>query len=132
MKQQTASSGILCGSSFSSVLGTPTEENWPSVSQLPDYKKSFPHWSAQDLTLHVPALDEKGIDLLKVIMSTSSQTLQLISAILATVDLRHSQAYLWCVSMLIAVPNFLTHRLICHMHLAKQALKHPYFADYMP
>ncbi|KAI0739911.1 Pkinase-domain-containing protein [Daedaleopsis nitida] len=47
------------------VLGTPNEEIWPGVHQLPDYKPSFPHWSPQDLREHVPTLDDDGIDFLK-------------------------------------------------------------------
>jgi hypothetical protein len=49
-----------------SVLGTPNEELWPGVKQLPDYKPTFPQWSAQDLAEQVPYLDAAGIDLLKV------------------------------------------------------------------
>jgi len=30
-------------------LGTPTEESWPGVSSLPDYKPMFPRWRAQDI-----------------------------------------------------------------------------------
>ena len=48
------------------MLGTPNDEIWPGVSQLPDYKPSFPHWSPQDLSEHVPGLDEEGLDILKV------------------------------------------------------------------
>ncbi|OCH89511.1 Pkinase-domain-containing protein [Obba rivulosa] len=51
------------------VLGTPTEDNWPGVTQLPDYKSTFPHWAAQDLSSHVPSLDENGIDLLKLMLT---------------------------------------------------------------
>lgn len=49
-----------------SVLGTPSEESWPGVKQLPDYKPTFPQWSAQNLGEQVPYLDAAGIDLLKV------------------------------------------------------------------
>ncbi|KAI0667509.1 Pkinase-domain-containing protein [Trametes maxima] len=51
------------------VLGTPNEEIWPGVHQLPDYKPSFPHWSPQDLHDHVPTLDAEGIDLLKLMLT---------------------------------------------------------------
>lgn len=51
---------------FFSLLGTPNEETWPGVSQLPDYKSTFPQWSAQNLTQHIPALDPAGIDFLHV------------------------------------------------------------------
>lgn len=46
------------------VLGTPTEESWPGVSQLPDYKPDFPRWPAVPLKGAVPQLDADGLDLL--------------------------------------------------------------------
>jgi len=46
------------------VLGTPTEETWPSVSKLPDYKPTFPCWAQQPLAKLVPTLDPLGLDLL--------------------------------------------------------------------
>lgn len=57
---------ILCPSSFfDSVLGTPTDEDWPGVKSLPDYKSSFPQWNGTPLDRAVPTLDKEGIDLLK-------------------------------------------------------------------
>lgn len=47
------------------VLTTPTEENWPGVSQLPDYKTSFPSWTQYNLTQHTKQIDDVGLDLLK-------------------------------------------------------------------
>ncbi|TFK24462.1 Pkinase-domain-containing protein [Coprinopsis marcescibilis] len=47
------------------IMGTPNEQIWPGVSQLPDYKPTFPQWSRQELTKVVPALDEVGLDILK-------------------------------------------------------------------
>jgi len=47
------------------VLGTPNEDVWPGVSSLPDYKPTFPKWSAQDLYKAIPNLDAYGIDLLQ-------------------------------------------------------------------
>jgi len=48
-------------------LGTPKEDTWPGVSQLPDYKTTFPNWRpGQQLVEAVPQLDEKGHDLLAV------------------------------------------------------------------
>ncbi|KAJ3326736.1 Cyclin-dependent kinase catalytic subunit [Blyttiomyces sp. JEL0837] len=32
------------------ILGTPTEETWAGISQLPDYKETFPRWSPQPLS----------------------------------------------------------------------------------
>ncbi|KIY69203.1 Pkinase-domain-containing protein [Cylindrobasidium torrendii FP15055 ss-10] len=46
------------------VLGTPTEDTWPGVSQLPDYKPTFPRWSRQDLRKMMPHLEEDGIDMI--------------------------------------------------------------------
>ncbi|KZT03064.1 Pkinase-domain-containing protein [Laetiporus sulphureus 93-53] len=50
------------------VLGTPTDEVWPGVRQLPDYKSTFPNWVPQDLADHVPMLDDDGIELLKMML----------------------------------------------------------------
>lgn len=47
------------------VLGTPTEETWPNVSELPDYQEGFPKWSAKPWESLCPALDEDGTDLLR-------------------------------------------------------------------
>jgi cyclin-dependent kinase len=47
------------------ILGTPSEQTWPGVSALPDYKPTFPQWSKQSLTQVVPVLDEAGIDMLQ-------------------------------------------------------------------
>ncbi|KAH8113576.1 Pkinase-domain-containing protein [Phellopilus nigrolimitatus] len=46
------------------LLGTPNEDCWPGVSQLPDYKPSFPQWVKQNLSQHVPHLDPSGVDFL--------------------------------------------------------------------
>ncbi len=59
------------------VLGTPNEEIWPGVHQLPDYKPSFPHWAPQDLREHVTTLDAEGIDLLKVRLVLSCPSLSI-------------------------------------------------------
>jgi len=48
------------------ILGTPNEQGWPGVSDLPDYKPTFPQWSRQELAKIVPTLDETGLDMLKV------------------------------------------------------------------
>ena len=46
------------------VLGTPTEETFPGVSQLPDFKPSFPKWRPVGFRGVVHNLDEVGLDLL--------------------------------------------------------------------
>jgi len=48
------------------ILGTPNEEVWPGVRELPDYKPTFPQWSRQDVSRIVPMLDDAGLDMLKV------------------------------------------------------------------
>lgn len=47
------------------TLSTPTEETWPGVSTLPDYKTSFPSWRTNTLSSVVKQLDSHGIDLLQ-------------------------------------------------------------------
>jgi cyclin-dependent kinase len=54
------------------IMGTPNEEQWPGVSQLPDYKPTFPQWSKQGLTSVVTTLDEDGIDFLNVLLTYDS------------------------------------------------------------
>lgn len=51
------------------VLGTPSEKAWPGVSQLPDYKQSFPQWRDTDFAdvrrLAGTGFGDEGVDLLK-------------------------------------------------------------------
>ena len=47
------------------TLGTPTEQTWPGVTRLPDYKQTFPKWPARPLSQRVPTLDAAGVDLLR-------------------------------------------------------------------
>lgn len=45
------------------TLGTPGEEDWPGVTQLPDYKSSFPRWEVDaesSIAQLVPLLNEEG------------------------------------------------------------------------
>ncbi|XP_061031996.1 cyclin-dependent kinase 3 isoform X1 [Eubalaena glacialis] len=46
------------------TLGTPSEAMWPGVTQLPDYKGSFPKWTRKGLEEIVPHLEPEGRDLL--------------------------------------------------------------------
>ncbi|KAG8899755.1 Cyclin-dependent kinase catalytic subunit [Tulasnella sp. 403] len=50
------------------VLGTPTEQNWPGLTQLPDYKSTFPQWRAQDLMSIVEGIDEEACDLISEVL----------------------------------------------------------------
>lgn len=54
------------------MLTTPTEDTWPGVSRLPDYKATFPNWTTNCLESSVvdklPAdrgLSKHGLDLLE-------------------------------------------------------------------
>jgi serine/threonine protein kinase len=50
-------------------LGTPTEEVWPGVSQLRDFKQDFPKWHDThliDVRTNGPGLGDSGIDLLQL------------------------------------------------------------------
>ncbi|KAF2068255.1 hypothetical protein CYY_010420 [Polysphondylium violaceum] len=46
------------------ILGTPTEESWPSITELPEYKPDFPVHQSHPLSSIVQGLDEKGLALL--------------------------------------------------------------------
>lgn len=48
------------------IPGTPDESVWPGVSQLPDYKSSFPKWPQQSICSIVPHLTGDGLDLMAV------------------------------------------------------------------
>jgi serine/threonine protein kinase len=51
------------------ILGTPNERIWPGVSQLPDYKTTFPQWAPQNLAQFNPQLDREGLDLLQKLLA---------------------------------------------------------------
>jgi len=48
-------------------LGTPTEETWPGISQLPDYKPFPMYHPSMSFSQVVPKLNSKGRDLLQVL-----------------------------------------------------------------
>ncbi|XP_044261504.1 cyclin-dependent kinase 1 [Tribolium madens] len=47
------------------VLKTPSDEIWPGVSKLPEYKVSFPNWKSCTLESEVKCMSSDAIDLLK-------------------------------------------------------------------
>jgi len=48
------------------TLGTPTEQEWPGFSQLPNYQSLFPVWKENHLsTILKEYIDEDGLDLLE-------------------------------------------------------------------
>jgi len=50
------------------VLRTPTEELWPGVTQLPDFKASFPNWATMNLKNSMKKLAPAGLDLLEAML----------------------------------------------------------------
>lgn len=51
------------------VMGTPNEQTWAGVSQLPDFGLKFPNWKAQPLPKAITKHQDKHlIDLFKKIM----------------------------------------------------------------
>jgi len=48
-------------------IGTPTEETWPGLSQLPDYKPFAIYQPTTSFSQIVPKMNPKGRDLLQVI-----------------------------------------------------------------
>jgi len=47
------------------TMRTPTEEIWPGVSSMPDYKPSFPNWTENQLADSVKGITTDGLDLLQ-------------------------------------------------------------------
>lgn len=47
------------------TMGTPNETVWPGVSQLPDYKTTFPQWSGTDLGETVRDVEPFGLELVE-------------------------------------------------------------------
>lgn len=50
------------------ILRTPTEDIWPGVTQLPDFKATFPSWNNYNLKTSSRNLDENGLDLLEKLL----------------------------------------------------------------
>lgn len=47
------------------TLSTPTNETWPGVEDLPDYKSIFPKWHLNILADKCPNMCNEGLDLLR-------------------------------------------------------------------
>uniref|UniRef100_A0A8C6CVQ3 cyclin-dependent kinase n=1 Tax=Moschus moschiferus TaxID=68415 RepID=A0A8C6CVQ3_MOSMO len=57
------------------LLGTPTEETWPGVMALPEFRAySFPRYLPQPLLSHAPRLDPDGINLLSSLLLYESKS----------------------------------------------------------
>jgi len=51
------------------LLGTPTEDTWPGVTSLPDYKATFPKWSKKDIGAEVKGLTPTSADLISQMLA---------------------------------------------------------------
>ena len=51
---------------YRSVLGTPTESNWPNVTDLDDWNIGFPKWPRIGLQREYKDLGLEGINMLEV------------------------------------------------------------------
>lgn len=47
------------------LMGTPTEQSWPGISQYTEYKTTWPYYVTQHLSAILPMMDPVAIDLLK-------------------------------------------------------------------
>jgi cyclin-dependent kinase len=74
-------------------MGTPSDETWPGVAKLPDYKPTFPQWSKKDLARVIPALDDAGIDILQACIDAVRRFSQLIPLPLEHLGLRFREAH---------------------------------------
>lgn len=50
------------------VLCTPNEDVWPGVSELPDYKPTFPNWTQNTLKTQVKNINDVGLELLQAML----------------------------------------------------------------
>jgi serine/threonine protein kinase len=49
-------------------MGTPTEETWPGVTQLPDWRVSLPQWPGMSLSRQIKIKSDTSLDLLKSLL----------------------------------------------------------------
>uniref|UniRef100_A0A8C6NAN7 Cell division protein kinase 5 n=1 Tax=Melopsittacus undulatus TaxID=13146 RepID=A0A8C6NAN7_MELUD len=113
------------------LLGTPTEEQWPAMAKLPDYKPYPMYPATTSLVNVVPKLNATGRDLLQVSL--------------------HCRAFgfSWCCPLPLQPHSFLGGLWFSPPHLtfflqnllkcnpvqrisAEEALQHPYFTDFCP
>ncbi|XP_063920409.1 cyclin-dependent kinase 2-like [Zophobas morio] len=50
------------------ILGTPNDEMWLGVSELPQYEVSFPQWKTSDLNVHVSFNDAEEEEFMKMML----------------------------------------------------------------
>ena len=59
---------LYLANNHTSILGTPTEQDWPGVTSFPDFKSSFPKWGRTDVANIVTNLDDIGLELLDALL----------------------------------------------------------------
>lgn len=57
----------MCTLIYLRILTTPTEDSWSGVTELKDYKPTFPKWSDNKLKDSAKNMNNEGFDLLQVI-----------------------------------------------------------------
>lgn len=50
------------------LLGTPNDDTWPGVTELPDYKPVFPMWRKKPLGEGIKNIDPVGLDLIEKLL----------------------------------------------------------------
>jgi len=55
------------------MMGTPTEQTWPGVSQFSEYKSTFPIYPPQSIAQILPMIDPYGMDLLNRMLQYQPQ-----------------------------------------------------------
>jgi len=56
-------------------LGTPTEDSWPGVTKLPDFKPVFPRWQPQNMHQVLPVtLSEGGHEMMSCLLAYNPAT----------------------------------------------------------
>ncbi|GLV43703.1 Cyclin-dependent kinase 2 [Carabus blaptoides fortunei] len=56
------------------IMGTPDDERWPGVSNLPDYKAIFPRWEPQDIMKIVPFKHPEATELFMKLITYDPRT----------------------------------------------------------
>jgi cyclin-dependent kinase len=50
------------------ILGTPSEESWPSICEMPNYKNDFPRCEPKPWSAIAPGLEPQGVELLQLML----------------------------------------------------------------
>ncbi|VDM49108.1 unnamed protein product [Toxocara canis] len=119
------------------VLSTPTESIWKGVSELPDYKESFPKWRSNTLLEKMNKyLSAEGIELLQVcIYQLVFPYLWLVEVWYNNVDLAVAQVpnYLFSDGVGLVYGSNMFQKMLIYdpgkRIAAKTVLKDPYFDD---